>query len=75
MTGRRGAGGASARPPARTCGAASAAHFQPPDAGCVFDVPSDYAEERMGGSANANAAALKDSDRILVEQLAAWSRE
>ncbi|MBB1018745.1 hypothetical protein ACIQCV_16570 [Dietzia maris] len=45
------------------------------DAGCVFDVPSDYAEERMGGSANANAAALKDSDRILVEQLAAWSRE
>lgn len=45
------------------------------DAGCVFDVLSAYAEERMGGSANANAAALKDSDRILVEQLAAWSRE
>lgn len=47
-----------------------------PGAGHVFDVPGDYAGGmRMGGSAQANAAALPDSDRILVERLAAWSRE
>jgi len=44
-------------------------------AGHVFDVPGDYAEGmRMGGSAEANAVAKADSDRILVERLAAWHR-
>lgn len=47
-----------------------------PDAGHVFDVPGAYAGAmRMGGSAEANAAARADSDRILVDRLADWSRE
>lgn len=45
------------------------------DAGHVFGVPGDYAEGmRMGGSAEANAAALEASDQILVDRLADWSR-
>lgn len=45
------------------------------DAGHVFGVPGDYAEGMwIGGSAEANAAALKASDQILVDRLADWSR-
>lgn len=46
-----------------------------PGAGHVFDVPGDHAEGmRMGGTAEANAAARADSDRILTERLASWHR-
>ncbi|MFD2392823.1 hypothetical protein ACFSSF_01975 [Dietzia aerolata] len=46
-----------------------------PEAGHIFSVPGDYAKGMwMGGSAEANAAALQDSDRILGERLADWSR-
>lgn len=45
------------------------------DAGHVFYVPGDHADGmRSGGSAEANAAALEESNRVLVERLAAWSR-
>ena len=45
------------------------------DAGHVFGVPGDYAQGmRLGGSAEANAAALEASDQILVDRLADWSR-
>lgn len=44
-----------------------------PDAGHVFDIPADYAEGmRMGGSAEANAAARDASDVLLVDRLAQW---
>ena len=46
-----------------------------PEAGHIFSVPGDYAKGMwMGGSAEANAAALQDSNRILGERLADWSR-
>lgn len=45
------------------------------NAGHVFSVPGDHSDGlRGGGSAEANAAAKQDSDRILTERLAAWSR-
>lgn len=47
-----------------------------PDAGHVFDIPGDYADGmRMGGSAEANAAALEESDQILEQRLAEWMRQ
>ncbi|MGX1769054.1 alpha/beta hydrolase [Dietzia sp. NPDC055340] len=45
------------------------------DAGHVFSVPGAHADGMLsGGSAEANAAALEESNRILVERLADWSR-
>lgn len=44
-------------------------------AGHVFNVPGTHVDGmRSGGSAEANTAAQADSDRILAERLAAWSR-
>lgn len=44
-------------------------------AGHVFYVPGTHADGmRYGGSAEANTAAREDSDRILTERLADWSR-
>lgn len=45
-----------------------------PDAGHVFNIPGPYAENmRMGGTAEANAAAMSDSGRILADRLDEWT--